>query len=337
MNELEEVLAEVRELRLRVAELEGQVATQVQPSEERSTRRGMLRLAGAAVVGGAAASLVGAQPAAALSGAMSYGAVNNAGLNTTVLNSIANAPTFQVTNLSPDIAIQGTTSGHGAGVVGRVDSPFVDGYGVFGLISGTIGQALVGSGGSAQLFLTPLGYDETAAPATGVHRAGEIVCNAGGFFACVTTGTADFATWRKLAGASTAGAFHAITPTRVYDSRAAAPLPGLLVAGANRLISVADGRDNNGTVTTPNLVPLGATAVAANVTVTGTTGGGGYLSVNPGGNTSSSSSTINWFGAGQNIANGVSLTLDSSRQLTVVCGAGGGSTHFIVDIAGYYL
>jgi len=33
---------------------------------------------------------------------------------------------------------------------------------------------------------------------------------------------------------------------------------------------------------------------------------------------------------------GVTLTLDTTRQLTVVCN-GGGSTHFIIDIAGYYL
>ncbi|MEQ1703705.1 MAG: hypothetical protein ABMA25_26670, partial [Ilumatobacteraceae bacterium] len=56
---------EVEELRQRVAELEG-----------RSSRRTMLRLAGAAVVGGVAASVAGAQPAAATTGAMQFGAPN---------------------------------------------------------------------------------------------------------------------------------------------------------------------------------------------------------------------------------------------------------------------
>ena len=114
------------------------------------------------------------------------------------------------------------------------------------------------------------------------------------------------------------------------------PTPGLLSTGQNRLVSVADGRDNNGTVTTPNLVPAGATAVTANVTVTGTTGTFGYLAINPGGNTVEGASTINWFGAGQTLANGVGLTLNATRQITVICNGGGG-THFIIDISGYYL
>ncbi len=141
--------------------------------------------------------------------------------------------------------------------------------------------------------------------------------------------------WRKLAGPGTAGAFHPITPTRVYDSRAPEPSPGLLLAGDNRLVSVAHGRDSNGVVIVLDLVPAGATAVAANVTVTQTTSGG-FLTVNPGGVTTVSASTINWFGAGQTLANGVTLTLNATRELTVVCGAGG-NTHFIVDISGYYL
>jgi hypothetical protein len=58
--------------------------------------------------------------------------------------------------------------------------------------------------------------------------------------------------------------------------------------------------------------------------------------MNPGGNTVAGASTINWFGPDQTLANGIGLTLNASRQLTAVC-SGGGSTHFIVDISGYYL
>ena len=329
-----EVLAELRELRQRVVELEAQTAIEP-PAEERSTRRGMLRLAGAAVAGGAAASLLGAQPAAATTGAMMFGLTNNAGGDPTTLNSTASAPTLSVSNTGPDTGVYSSSTGGGTAILGQLTSPSFSGYAVWGLVSGTIGQALVGTGGSAQLFLAPLGYTDVAAPSAGFHHSGEIVCNAGGFFACVTTGVPGV--WRSLATEATAGAFYAITPTRVYDSRAPVPSPGLLAGGANRTISVADGRDAAGAIVFPNLVPAGATAVAANITVTATTGSFGYLSVNPGGDTSATSSTINWFGAGQNIANGVTLTLDGSRQLTVVCGAGGGSTHFIVDISGYYL
>lgn len=79
MNEVNDldITADIRELRRlvaaqseRIAELETHAATQT-PPEERSTRRGVLRLAGAAVVGGAAASLLGAQPAAATTAACS--------------------------------------------------------------------------------------------------------------------------------------------------------------------------------------------------------------------------------------------------------------------------
>ena len=58
--------------------------------------------------------------------------------------------------------------------------------------------------------------------------------------------------------------------------------------------------------------------------------------MNPGGDTVEGASTINWSAAGQTLANGVALTLNGSRQLTVVAG-GPGSTNFIIDISGYWL
>jgi len=57
--------------------------------------------------------------------------------------------------------------------------------------------------------------------------------------------------------------------------------------------------------------------------------------VNPGGTTVVSASSINWSAAGQILANGISLTLNSSREITVIAG-GAGSTQFIIDILGYY-
>lgn len=333
MDELHDVdvLTELRLLRRRVAELEARSSIE-SPTEERSTRRGMLRLAGAAVVGGAAASVLGAQPVAASSGVMVYGGFNDAGPSNTILTSTASVPTLSVYNTDPDTAVHGYSTGSGNGLMGELTTPKSDGYGVLGLVQGTIGQALVGAGGAAQLYLSP--YAAAGAPVADLHFDGEIVANSGGFFACVTQGTPGV--WRKLAGEATAGAFHAITPTRVYDSRAAAPTPGPLATGSNRLVSVADGRNSAGAVTVPNLVPAGATAVMANVTVTGTIGGFGYLAINPGGNTVEGASTINWFGEGQTLANGVGLTLNGNREVTVICN-GGGATHFLIDIAGYYL
>ncbi|MCU1365846.1 MAG: hypothetical protein JWL72_1023 [Ilumatobacteraceae bacterium] len=168
------------------------------------------------------------------------------------------------------------------------------------------------------------------------HLVGELESVDGDLYFCVAAGSPG--TWRKITGPGVAGGFHALTPGRVYDSRQTLPLPGVLGSGSNRTISVADRRDatlTTGAVVQANFVPAGATAVAANVTITGTKGGG-FLVVNPGGNTTVGASTINWSADGQNLANGVILTLDASRQLTIIAG-GGGSTDFIIDISGYYL
>ena len=86
---------------------------------------------------------------------------------------------------------------------------------------------------------------------------------------------------------------------------------------------------------TNNIVPVGTKAVAANVTVTGTTGTNN-ICINPGGDTSHNSSTINWFASGQTIANGVTLSLNTTRQITAVAGGQGGSAHVIIDITGYW-
>ena len=184
----------------------------------------------------------------------------------------------------------------------------------------------------------PLKMNDTAAPVQTVGTRGMFMQENGALWFCVASSGSQ--RWRRVAGPTGAGGFNALTPFRAYDSRAANPAGnvGILTSGSSRTISIADTRDNSGVVTQLNTVPSGAIAVTANVTVTGTTGGGGFLSINPGGNISQATSAINWFGAGQNIANGLTLTLNTSRQLTVVCGSGTGSdTHFIVDISGYYL
>ena len=135
------------------------------------------------------------------------------------------------------------------------------------------------------------------------------------------------------------GEFHPVDPARVYDSRRPLPLPalGTLGTGLNRLVSVADSRNiTSGAVIASNIVPSNAVAIAANVTVTASTGTG-YLSINPGGNTTVSASTINWFGSSQTLANGVILTLNANREITVICGGTASATHFLIDVTGYFL
>jgi len=145
--------------------------------------------------------------------------------------------------------------------------------------------------------------------------------------------------WRKIAGPGTAGAFHPITPTRVYDSRKAGSTPtGVLATAAGpRTVSIKDGRDiGTGNVNAANVVAAQATAIAVNLTVTATAGSG-YLTINPGGTTTVSASTINWSAPGLSLANGVILTINpATREVTVVPGGAGASTHFILDVTGYW-
>ncbi|CAB4723597.1 unannotated protein [freshwater metagenome] len=160
-----------------------------------------------------------------------------------------------------------------------------------------------------------------------------MVDSAGVIWFCVAGGTPG--TWRMLSGPSAAGAFTPVTPARVYDSRLSTyALHGVLGSGQNRPISVANSFDVNGTPVTANFVPIGATAVFANVTVVDTIGNG-WLAINPGGTTAVSASSINWSASGQILANGISLTLNATRQITVVNGSSG-STNFIIDVLGYY-
>jgi len=164
------------------------------------------------------------------------------------------------------------------------------------------------------------------------HIRGEIDIDANGdVWVCVASGTPG--TWRKVAGSTTAGAFHALTPVRVYDSRFTG---GPIASPQNRVVSVADGHDvTTGLVNLPNAVPAGATAIAGNLTITGTVAQG-FLAVTPGTATGISASSINWRGTGLDIANGLIVPLDNNRQVRVFAG-GGGSTDFILDVYGYYL
>lgn len=330
----------------------------------RSSRRGLLKLAGAAAVGAAAAAATQALPAAAATGqTMTTG--NSMSASTGDVTSLIGSMLILADSSTSADTITGyagtlvgwdtsnSTSGIRAGVMGY-SGPFFGGgntaHGVFGVVRAA---AAVGSGVYARSEATGAGVSPglrarsgagpaillepvaASAPTTGTWAQGAIQPDtAGNLWYCVTAGTPG--TWRKLTGATAAGSFHALTPGRVYDSRSAAPTPGTLASGANRLVSVKDRRDTgNGSVVQADFVPAGATAVSANITITDTVGAG-FLAINPGGNTTINASAINWSSSGQNVANGLTLTLNATREITVI-GGGGGTTNFIVDILGYYL
>jgi hypothetical protein len=125
--------------------------------------------------------------------------------------------------------------------------------------------------------------------------------------------------------------FVPIAPARVYDSRSG---DGVLSRNSSRLVSVKDARNSSGAVTTADVVPAGATAITFNLTVTGATGPN-FLSVGPGDVTSLATSNIN-FPVSDDRANGGVVKLDANRQVKVFNGDQPGSTHFILDVTGYY-
>ena len=318
------------------------------------SRRHALRSAGVIAAGalaGGIATIATAGPAAAASGnftgdpAVTADATTGTGVvATSVAGSAITASTSSQTNAAiaatnPNsfgvdgtgtIGVVGTATSAGTtGVRGVADST-VSGSG--GLFSGPNGVTINGTSVTVQMQAAASGPPSSTQ--NSYSQGALVVDNAGALWYCVTGGTPG--TWRQLSGATTAGAYHPVTPGRVYDSRCAQPSPGPLSSGGVRLLSVAAQRDiTTGAVTNVNFIPANATAVFANVAVVNTVDSG-YLTINPGGVTTVSASTINWGTSNQTQSNGVSLTLDNIRQVTVIAG-GPGATDFFIDIFGYWL
>jgi glucose/arabinose dehydrogenase/PKD repeat protein len=121
--------------------------------------------------------------------------------------------------------------------------------------------------------------------------------------------------------------FHTLNPCRVIDTRGTAgvPIGGPALAGGSTRTFVLTGRCG---------IPAGTRAVAANLTVTQPTQAGDLRLFPAGGGATSSS--IN-FRAGQTRANNAVVSLDASGQLSVTCAmAGTSSTHFLLDVVGYF-
>jgi hypothetical protein len=119
--------------------------------------------------------------------------------------------------------------------------------------------------------------------------------------------------------------FYTLTPCRVLDTRdPAGPWGGpALAASATRVFTIA-GRCN---------VPPTAKSISVNVTVTQPTAPG-HLILFPGG-TPPGVSMIN-FQPGQTRANNAIVPLSASGTLSVADGQSTGTTHFILDVNGYF-
>ncbi len=141
----------------------------------------------------------------------------------------------------------------------------------------------------------------------------------------------------KAAPAPLGTTFVPISPERSYDSRQPNYAEGgLLDRESSRVVSVADGHSADGTVTTEDVVPETAVAVLINLTATAMTAGN-YLAVTAGDVETTATSVLNWPDEATQIANAISVPIDAERSVRVHCGDQVGSTHFIVDVFGYYL
>jgi len=322
-SELQELKEELQRMQRRIDELEGA------SPETPVNRRNMLRGLGAAAVGAAASGLAFARPAAAVDG-------NNIVIGNDTQT--ANSPTMLIKNASysasPAVGMFHVTDD------GTLTDSFVASTALISAAASNNGfiTAFAGQGATYGAKLdapVPLKLrDSTAAGAPsngGSGYTGQIKIDDGDLWLCVDHSGlfGGSAIWRRITGPDEAGSYHPVTPARVYDTRAT--IPGAMTAGSSRTISVSSAL---GPPVVSNFVPAGATAIVANLTIFATTGSG-YLSVNPGGVSNTSTATVNWNAAGQVANQGLTFKLDGSRQLNVQCTGGG--TGFTLDVFGYYL
>jgi hypothetical protein len=134
---------------------------------------------------------------------------------------------------------------------------------------------------------------------------------------CVTAGTPGV--WRKVAGATTAGAYHPLNGTRAYDSRTTG---GRLSSGSTR------------TVTIPLAgAPAGSRAISYVLTALSTTGAGTLVAY-PAHRSRPAVTSLSWWGRSQRHSVGLTTELSTARQVKVYASAG--STHFTIDVVGYF-
>jgi hypothetical protein len=81
-------------------------------------------------------------------------------------------------------------------------------------------------------------------------------------------------------------------------------------------------------------VIAGAKAALVNLTITNTEGSG-FLGLFPTGTAWPGTSSINWSGPNQIVANSATVAVSPEGSIDIFCG-GGGRTHVVVDLLGYY-
>ncbi len=203
------------------------------------------------------------------------------------------------------------------------------------------GVAIVATGGRAALRITPAAT--SGPPTTTSHSVGEVRTDStGAVYTCTVGGLAS--KWRRLAASwpgfdpgsasGTGGAINLLaTPFRLFDSRPGTTAPlggaGALQPSTNTTVQVT------GTVPVGggDPVPTGAVGLLCTVTVTTTEGAGGFLKAFPAGGTVPGTSTLNWFGPGQNLATTTIVRLSTAGAMTLRSGSN--PTQVLVDVIGF--
>jgi len=120
--------------------------------------------------------------------------------------------------------------------------------------------------------------------------------------------------------------FYSVTPCRLIDTRGApGPYGGPALAAGTARVFVLGGQCG---------IPPSAKAVAVNVVVTQSSGGG-HLRVYPAGESVPPTATLN-YSASQTRANNAVVTLGQSADTAVRCFQGLGTAHLVVDVTGYF-
>lgn len=299
--------------------------------DRRWTRRAVIT--GAAAAAATAAAGATASPAlAAAGGSVIMGVDNNADATQTTLRSSNATRTLTVSTSSATASAVRMTSPTSTVVCagsGGVSSTSTTGFAAS--LASTTGPALVLSAGvlAEPPLATPpaVGSMWAVRSPTMLDDEYQLWINVGG---------APPSKFVMLASLASAGAYVPIDPARVFDSRYQPPV-GPVVKGAPRLFNVRDSYfPATNTIRELAAIPAGATAVTVNLTVTGTNSSG-YAALERGVATEAQWSSINWGGANQTIANGLTVMLDNQRRLKAfVEGAPGTRADVIVDVTGYY-
>ncbi|MDQ1249530.1 MAG: hypothetical protein QG597_3905, partial [Actinomycetota bacterium] len=136
-----------------------------------------------------------------------------------------------------------------------------------------------------------------------------------------------------------ASVFVPIDPVRVCDTRLAcpggtvAPVPGgrgSTTFDVDKAIDIKTGQ-----IVATDVVPAEATAVAYNITAVNTSGRGWFAVAGPD-DTTNATSSLNWPGAGDVIANGLSVKIGPDRRVKVTNGSAS-PTEMLFDVVGYFI